>query len=87
MFVIIAQLSPAIILANVVSGKRPALSDDDCRRGIKELILRCWDPEPDVRLSFRGKEISGCKDESLCYLSCVGEPIDWHFVFRNCDYV
>ena len=47
-----------------MSGARPPLSNDDCSDGLKNLIIRCWHPQPEVRLSFSGNEAahisSGC---------------------------
>ena len=48
-------LSPSIIRANVLSGVRPLLSDDDCMDEYRDLMIRCWDVHPDARLHFRGR--------------------------------
>ena len=53
----IADQFPDVIRSNVVAGKRPHLSDDDCPDRLKDLIIRCWDSKPDVRLSFRGEHL------------------------------
>ena len=45
-----------VIRANVLADERPELSDDDCSEGFRNLIVRCWDILPEVRLSFKGKE-------------------------------
>ena len=51
-----AGVNHAIIRANVVSGIRPSLSkDDDCLEEYRDLIVRCWDAQPDVRLHFKGR--------------------------------
>jgi hypothetical protein len=41
-----------VIQANVRGGYRLTFSDDDCPGGLKNLIVRCWDATPSVRLSF-----------------------------------
>ena len=54
----IGTVSSADIRVNVLSGCRPFLSDDDdCIEGYREIIIRCWDNQPDCRLHFKGKWI------------------------------
>jgi serine/threonine protein kinase len=40
-----------VIRVNVISGVRPPLNYDD--NHLTDLIDRCWNPQPDVRLTFR----------------------------------
>ncbi|XP_062512047.1 probable serine/threonine-protein kinase DDB_G0271682 isoform X2 [Corticium candelabrum] len=42
-----------VIRVNVLAGQRPVLRDDDCIQGYKDIIVRCWDGQPDCRLYFR----------------------------------
>ena len=46
---------PFVTRVNVLAGQRPLLSDDDCVEGYREIIVRCWDGQPDCRLHFKGK--------------------------------
>ncbi|XP_062500996.1 probable serine/threonine-protein kinase drkD isoform X1 [Corticium candelabrum] len=49
-----AGVNHAVIRANVVVGVRPPLSnDDECLEEYRDLIVRCWNAEPDVRLHFK----------------------------------
>ena len=54
--VYVAGVNHAVIRANVVVGVRPPLSnDDECLEEYRDLIVRCWNAEPDVRLHFKGR--------------------------------
>ena len=38
-----------------MGGERPPISDNDYLEGYKEIIVRCWDGQPDCRLHFKGE--------------------------------
>ncbi|XP_062508257.1 serine/threonine-protein kinase phg2-like [Corticium candelabrum] len=46
-----ATMSSAVIRANVLANQRPKLSDN-CSKGFRQLITRCWSDQPDSRLDF-----------------------------------
>lgn len=47
----------AMIRTHVLAGERPRLGDDiGCPEGLTDLVVRCWDPLPDVRMTFRGMQ-------------------------------
>jgi serine/threonine protein kinase len=62
-----AEQLPAIIQANVTTGKRPTLSEDASPPGLVELIMKCWDGDPGSRLSFQE-----CMAMLENILRCVG---------------
>ncbi|XP_062508425.1 serine/threonine-protein kinase Tao-like [Corticium candelabrum] len=47
-----ATMSSAVIHANVLANQRPKLSDNNCSKGFRQLITRCWSDQPDSRLDF-----------------------------------
>ena len=51
----LADVLPAVIRANVLSGERPSLTDDENIEGYIQLIVRCWDKQPECRLDFKGE--------------------------------
>ena len=53
----VATMSSAVIRANVLANQRPKLSDN-CSKGFRQLITRCWSDQPDSRLDFGGKTIT-----------------------------
>lgn len=46
-----------VIRVNVKNRVRLALSADDSPEGVKDVIIRCWDPRPDRRPSFGGIDL------------------------------